>query len=63
MTEDMTEVLYGTEGIAPWGFASYDLSAGEMNLKYVTDTPSGMRVELLLRYTDNYLTEIILQTV
>ena len=63
MTEDMTELLYGTEGTAPWGVAFYDLSAGEMNLKYVTDTPSGMRVELLLRYMENYLTEILIQTV
>ena len=63
MTEDMTEVLYGTEGTAPWGFASYDLSAGEMILKYVTSTQGGKEVELILRYSENYLTEILLQTV
>ena len=63
MTEDMTEVLYGNEGTAPWGFASYDLSAGEMILKYVTSTQGGMEVELILRYSENYLTEILLQTV
>ena len=63
MEEDLTELLYGTEGKAPWGFASYDSSGGEMSLRYVTATDSGMEVELLLRYAETYLTEIILQTV
>ena len=63
MGEDMTEVLYGTEGTAPWGFASYDSTDGETSLRYVTPTESGITVELLLRYTDNYLTEILLRTV
>lgn len=63
MDEDLTEILYGTEGVAPWGFASYDLSAGEMSLRYVTKTASGLTVELLLRYAETYLTEIVLQTV
>ena len=61
MSEDMTELLYGTEGSASWGFASYDPE--EMILRYVTETQSGLRVELILRYTEHYLTEIILQTV
>ncbi len=62
-SEELTELLYGTEGTAPWGFASYDPSAGETSLKYVTVTQDGMQVELLLRYTEEYLTEIMLQTV
>ena len=61
MSADMTELLYGTEGSASWGFASYDPE--EMILRYVTETQSGLRVELILRYTEHYLTEIILQTV
>ncbi len=62
-SEELTELLYGTEGTAPWGFASYDPSAGETSLKYVTVTRDGLQVELLLRYTEEYLTEIMLQTV
>lgn len=63
MSEDLTELLYGTEGVAPWGFADYDASAGEMSLRYVTETESGLTVELLLRYAETYLTEILIQTV
>jgi len=61
MAEDMTEVLYGVLDAAPYGYASYDPE--DMSLRFVTDTQSGMTVELLLRYKDNYLTEILLQTV
>lgn len=61
--EDLTELLYGTEGVAPWGFASYDPSYGEIVLKYVTSVKDGGQVELILRFVENYLTEIILQTV
>ena len=61
--EDLTEILYGTEGVAPWGYAAYDPSAGETSLRYVTRLEDGKEVELLLRYVDNYLTEIIIQTV
>ena len=60
MAEDMTEVLYGTENIAPWGFATYDPE--DMTLRYVTDTAAGIEVELLLRYENNLLAEIILLT-
>ena len=63
MDENMTELLYGTEDVAPWGFASYDFSSGETSLRYVTDTTAGIRVELILKYENNILTEIILQTV
>lgn len=63
MTEDMTELLYGEEGGASWGFASYDPSGGETSLRYVTTTQSGLKVELILRYVENYLTEILIQTV
>ena len=61
MAEDLTEVLYGAEDTAPSGFASYDFSSGETGLRYVTDTTAGIRVELLLKYENNVLTEIILQ--
>lgn len=61
MDEDMTELLYGTEGTAPYGVAFYDFSA--MTLRYVTDTPEGVQVELLLKYDNYFLTEIILHTV
>ncbi len=61
MGEDMTELLYGTEGTAPYGVAFYDFSA--MTLRYVTDTPEGPQVELLLKYDNYFLTEIILHTV
>ena len=62
MTEDLTELLYGTEGTAPWGFASYDFSSGETGLCYVTDTIAGKQVKLMLKYENNLLAEIILQT-
>ena len=60
MGEDMTELLYGTEGTAPYGVAFYDFSA--MTLRYVADTPEGLQVELLLKYDNYFLTEIILHT-
>lgn len=63
MTEDMTELLYGEEDGEAWGFASYDPSAGETGLRYVTTTKDGLKVQLILRYVENYLTEITLQTV
>ncbi|MBO4471887.1 MAG: hypothetical protein J5841_09035 [Clostridia bacterium] len=61
MSDDMTELLYGTEESASYGTASYDPS--EMNLRYVTETADGLRVELLLKYEYNVLTEIIIHTV
>ena len=61
MKEDLTEVLYGAEGTPPWGAASY--SPDDMSLRYVTSTEEGLQVMLILRYEENYLTEIILQTV
>lgn len=61
--DDLSELLYGTKGVAPWGFASYDPSYGEMSLQYVTATQDGTQVELVLRFVENYLTEIVLQTV
>ncbi len=61
MNEDMTEVLYGTEGTAPWGKASYN--PDDMSLHYVTETSAGFQVELILQYENNLLKEIILQTV
>ena len=63
MTEDMTELLYGEEDGEAWGFASYDPSAGETGLRYVTTTKDGLKVQLILRYVENYLIEITLQTV
>ena len=61
MSEDMTELLYGTEGTASYGIANYDPS--EMNLRYVTETSGGLQVELLLKYEYNILTEIIIHTI
>lgn len=61
MTEEMTELLYGTEGTAPWGYAVYD--PDDMSLRYITDTASGAQVELLLRYENNILTEVIIHTI
>jgi len=62
MTEEMTELLYGDENNAEWGLASFDYSAGEASLRYVTEA-DGLRVELLLKYEQNLLKEIILHTV
>jgi len=60
LDDNMTETLYGTEGTAPWGLACYN--PDDMTLRYVTDTAAGIRVELLLKYEKNELTEIILHT-
>ena len=62
MGEDMTELLYGTADSAEWGLASFDYSAGEAFLRYVTEA-DGLRIELLLKYEQNLLKEIILHTV
>ena len=62
MTEELTELLYGTEDSGEWGQASYDYSSGETSLRYVTEA-DGLRVELLLKYEQNLLKEIILHTV
>ena len=55
------ETLYGTVGKAPYGLAEYG-NGDEMILRYVTDTLSGPEVELLLRYENTVLTEIMLHT-
>lgn len=57
MREDMTELLYGTEGTAPWGAACYD--PAEMSLRYAVAAESGETVELLLKYEEQELKEII----
>ena len=56
-----TETLYGTVGQAPYGLAEYG-NGEEMTLRYVTPTLSGPEVELILRYRDTVLSEIILHT-
>ena len=61
MAKDMTELLYGAADNPPYGLANYNPE--DMSLRYVTPTQSGLTVELILRYVDNYLTEILLQTV
>lgn len=61
MAEDLTEQLYGTPDTVPRGTANYD--PDDMSLRYVTDTSAGLQVELLLKYENNILTEIILQTI
>lgn len=59
--DGMTEVLYGTVGQAPYGLAEYG-DGTEMTLRYVTETLGGPDVELLLRYQNTVLSEIILHT-
>ena len=56
-----TETLYGKVGEPSYGLAEYG-DGTEMALRYVTQTLSGRKVELLLRYQDTVLTEIILHT-
>ena len=63
MDEDMREVLYGTEGTAPYGVANYLPADGETSLQYVTKCEDGTEVELLLKYVDSFLSVIILRTV
>ena len=62
MTEEMTELLYGAEGSGEYGLASFDYDAGEASLRYVTEA-DGTTVELLLKYEQNLLKEIILHTI
>ena len=50
------EMLYGTEGAAPWGKAFY-LDGDGMTLRYVTEA-EGSEVELYLHYSGNELSEI-----
>ena len=57
----LTETLYGTAGTAPYGLAEYG-DGTEMTLRYVTPTLGGPDVELILRYRDTVLAEIILHT-
>ena len=62
MTEEMTELLYGKEDSGEFGLARFDFDAGEASLRYVTEA-DGTRVELLLKYEQNLLKEIILHTI
>lgn len=57
-----TEILYGEPGKAPYGLAEYG-DGTEMILRYVTPTLGGPDVELLLRYQNAVLSEIMLHTV
>ena len=54
------ETLYGTAGQPPYGLAEYQ--GNEMILRYVTKTMSGEEIELLMRYEETVLVEIILHT-
>ncbi len=54
--DGLSEMLYGSEGTAPWGKAFYADSDG-MALRYVT-AAQGREVELYLHYTGTELTEI-----
>lgn len=58
----LKEVLYGTVGTAPYGLAEYG-DGTEMTLRYVTPTLGGPDVEMILKYEDTALAEIILHTV
>ena len=51
-----TEMLYGTEGTAPWAKAWY-LDGDGMTLRYIT-AADGREVELYLHYVGSELTEI-----
>ena len=62
-TNGVSALLYGTEGTAPWGLANYVEIDGGMSLHYVTALPDGGCAELILRYLQNELTEIILHTI
>ena len=57
----LKETLYGTWGTVPYGAAEYG-DGQEMLLRYGTGTSAGINVELILRYEDTVLTEIILHT-
>ena len=57
----MTEVLYGTPGTAPSGFADYG-TMDDIVLRYVTQTADGRNVELYLHYLNTILDEIIVHT-
>ena len=59
--ENMAELLYGQEGTAPWGQAVYDYAGDEVSLRYVTEADE-LEVELLLKYVQNRLAEIIIHT-
>ena len=48
-TDGVTELLYGTNGTAPYGFADYAGNDG-MTLKYVAKTSDGRTIEMLLSY-------------
>ena len=61
MAEDMTELLYGTADGVPRGEANYN--PDDMSLRYVTVTSDGRTVELLLKYENTILAEIILHTI
>jgi len=61
MTEEMTELLYGSADSTPRGEASYN--PDDMSLRYITETAGGRSVELLLKYENTILTEIILHTI
>lgn len=57
----MTELLYGTDGTAPYGKAFYADGDG-MTLRYITATEDGRDVEMYMHYTDTLLTEFYLHT-
>ena len=61
MTEDLTELLYGSADSTSRGEANYN--PDDMSLRYVTETAGGRTVELLLKYENTILTEIILHTI
>lgn len=55
----LTETLYGIRGTAPYGIAEYG-NGQEMTLRYGTRVSGGQTVEMMLRYEDTVLTEILL---
>ena len=61
-TDGISEVLYGTENTVPRGTVLYVGDDG-MTMRYVCEVSGGRQVELLLRYTQNELSEIIIHII
>ena len=61
-TDGVTELLYGEDGKAPYGFADYAGNDG-MTLKYVTKTSDGRTIEMLLSYEYTALNSIDLTVI
>lgn len=61
-TDGATELLYGENGKAPYGFADYAGNDG-MTLKYAAQTGDGRTIEMLLSYENAVLVSIDLTVI